>query len=554
MLATLIIWLFTLILFYLYGQAALSGLRHVLHLDQEDIPTFPFDLLIGMIIVTISTSILNLFIPLGFISTIILFGGALIIGFVMCRQILGFYFVRHPLVWMFLALAFLTILENATHIPSSSDTALYHAQTIRWFETYRIVPGLGNLHHRLAFNSSWLVLNAAFSFAFLGIRSFHLMSGVLFLAVALYFAEGLEGLIQRKLSVSNFVKIILLPLSFYLFASEISSPATDMPVAFLTWVILLLWVEKLEGQSGMGLRDIGIFLLSIFALTIKLSAAPLLGFALLVLIEYIIKKRWQRALLLSALGILVLTPWIIRSVILSGYLVFPVSQIDLFSVDWKIPSDQVEAFRNAITGFARLPGKDWESSLNMTIQQWVPLWFGEQTLNQQFFFLIAMFSPLIFPVIRHRYPSITSGGYTSAYFVLYAGALFWFFSAPDLRFGYGFLAAICVLILSPLFVDLIAKTDKSLKLIPYLLFLFLILYQGYAYWRSFDLPTFRQRLLLPADYLSSRAQACEISNGTVFCRLENGQCNYDVFPCIATPHPFVEMRGPTFRDGFRSIH
>ena len=40
------------------------------------------------------------------------------------------------------------------------DTGLYHAQSIRWIEEYGVVKGLGNLHCRLAYNSSSFALSA----------------------------------------------------------------------------------------------------------------------------------------------------------------------------------------------------------------------------------------------------------------------------------------------------------------------------------------------------------------------------------------------------------
>ncbi|MBK5721203.1 hypothetical protein JGH11_10010 [Dysgonomonas sp. Marseille-P4677] len=39
------------------------------------------------------------------------------------------------------------------------------------------------------------------------------------------------------------------------------------------------------------------------------------------------------------MSILLCIPWLIRNVILSGYLVYPIYQIDLFSFDWKLPQE-----------------------------------------------------------------------------------------------------------------------------------------------------------------------------------------------------------------------
>ncbi len=46
------------------------------------------------------------------------------------------------------------------------DTGLYHSQAIQWIEEYGVVKGLGNLHHRFAYNSALMCLQALFSMRF----------------------------------------------------------------------------------------------------------------------------------------------------------------------------------------------------------------------------------------------------------------------------------------------------------------------------------------------------------------------------------------------------
>ena len=48
------------------------------------------------------------------------------------------------------------------------DSDLYHAQSIRWIEEYGVVKGLGNIHVRFAYNSSFFALSALYSMRFLG--------------------------------------------------------------------------------------------------------------------------------------------------------------------------------------------------------------------------------------------------------------------------------------------------------------------------------------------------------------------------------------------------
>ena len=254
MLAAVIIWLYIFVVLYLYGFAVIVGLRRILNLNSDEVVEPPITLLLGLMIITFLAMVGHLLIPLGKVFILALSLGALVIAFRMRRSISVSLAKNNIWISVFLLLVFVTILENATHIPLNDDTGLYHVQTIRWFETYRIVPGLGNLQMRYAFNSSWLVLNSAFSFAFLGSRSFHLMNAVMFLSAMYYFAGGLRALFNGQLSISGLLKIFFLPLSFYLLGSETSSLGNDMPVTLMIWLIYLLWLERNESPSDARLK------------------------------------------------------------------------------------------------------------------------------------------------------------------------------------------------------------------------------------------------------------------------------------------------------------
>jgi len=548
--AALIIWFYIFLLIYLYGLAVLAGLNRILRIDSADAIEFPLILFVGIIAITVLAMIVNLFIPLSVVFVVGLSAGALIIAFRRRALVPVSFPSYHPVIWIILFLMFLTVLENATHYSANPDTGLYHAQTIRWFETYRIVPGLGNLQERYAFNSAWLVLNAAFSLAFLGLRSFHLVNGVLFLVAILYFAEGLHIFDQKKITYSSLLKILFLPLSFYLLGSDISSVGNDMPIALITWVILVLWIEKLESLSLARSKNAVIFLLSVFAITVKLSSLPLLCFVLLIVLEYLLKKDWRQVVILGILGAVILLPWLIRSVILSGYLVFPLAQIDLFSMDWKMSPQRMANTAFDIVDFARFR-KTWTPT-GMAIWQWAPEWFRRETLNRRLIYIFVLLSPLVILAGRNKLAFQFSPKYRLTYGIMLAGSLFWFLSAPDIRFGYGFLIGTCLLALAPLMVSAIHRFDKGLNSIPVLMLLLLIIFQSYTLWQSIEPHALLQRWLLPADYRHSNVELCGIKGATIFCRSEGNQCYYEAFPCIPFPRP-VEMRGSSFQDGFRFI-
>jgi len=271
-----------------------------------------------------------------------------------------------------------------------------------------------------------------------------------------------------------------------------------------------------------------------------------------VAVEHFREKGWRNIFILGMVGAVILIPWMVRSVILSGYLVFPVSQIDLFHVDWKMASDQLDSTRQAIIDFARFRRNISQSSLGMGVGQWAPIWFERQTLNRQIIYILALFSPFLMLINLYKNPSLYSRKYLFIFFACALGVVFWFFTAPDIRFGYGFLIGVCAISLSPFLIDILFKLDKHLKLTPILVFSLLLVFHLNTLVLSFEPSTLDQRWLLPADYFPSKASACDIDNGSMYCQSKNSQCNYNAFPCIPKPRPNVEMRGSTYQDGFRT--
>ena len=72
MIVTIAIGLYALLLFYIYGTAVTSGLRVLLRADTNGRVSTPVVLLIGISMVSVLASILNLFIPLGALSVVLL--------------------------------------------------------------------------------------------------------------------------------------------------------------------------------------------------------------------------------------------------------------------------------------------------------------------------------------------------------------------------------------------------------------------------------------------------------------------------------------------------
>ena len=568
MLATLIIWTYILIFSYIYGWTIVESICKLFRINTE-IETFskPLIILAGICGINTFAAFLSLFIKLGWVAQAIFLLLGLILGLRMWKKrvcLLSGKLAPIPWwIWTLALLAFLTVLENGTHAPANSDTGIYHAQAIRWMETYPAVPGLGNLHHRFAYNSNWLVVNAFFSFSFLGIRSFHVLPGAFLLVVLTYFMGGVFKLFKREITISNVIKTLLIPLIFYILGSEISSPGTDFPATIWIWVTFSLFLEIIETkvepqQNTIRLEEILVFIFSVYLITVKLSTVPLLLLSAVLLLKHI-RKNFNAIIKLTMLALMILAPWFARNLILSGYWIYPAPLLSIFSPnwDWKIPLKSVVNKQNGILAWARIPGANPDDVLAMPFISWLKEWFQNLTLNQRFLVSGAVFSPVIYViaslVVLRKLPLSRYFGFT--FLASYCGLAFWLLGAPAIRFGYGFIVITILLAVSPLVKWFLDRTPNQ-KFIVVLLVSLIILYQASVLYGSINFRNINERILLPADYGSLATRPCDIHGYTLFCAEYYNQCWYNPFPCIppGSANSHVEMREETFRSGFRVIN
>ena len=538
MIVTLLIWLYTLSLCYVYGQLFLKRLP-----IQADLPAAPLIVVVGLIVLTTLASFFSLFFEIGFWFNVLVLAGA--IAAILTNNVRAPR-IQRPAAWIpliVLGLALLLLLENATHPPVNPDTNIYHAQAIHWIENFPAVPGLGNLHGRLAFNSAWFISNAIFSLSFLGPGvSFHLTSSVLFLAVMLYFWGGFGQIARREYTPAALLKVLFFPIAFSLLGAELSSPGTDLPVSLLLWLIAVLWAE-----SDQPFQSILIVLLATFVVTIKLSAAPILLFLPITIFatENTEKFSFKIAMVWAAL---VLAPFLIRNVILSGYLLYPVPATGLFSFDWKVPLERAMGEQMAVLAWGRFPRLDAVRVLAMPLSEWLPKWFNAQTPNRRLIVDAALLSPLLaLPGLR------LTRRFWLGWLTFLIGTLFWLFSAPDFRFGQGFLVGTILLALTPWLAALLGRARFSSVKVSATASLLIAAYLGLALTTSFESRTLLSRLLLPAPYDHVPTQSCDLANGKIFCAKAYDACSYDAFPCIPSPRPWVELRDPkNLGAGFKS--
>ena len=343
-----------------------------------------------------------------------------------------------------LALIIITCLGAYKIWPGTFDTDLYHAQIIRWYNEHGTPPGLGNLHSRLAFNSSWLSLAALFDNGIWDNRSAWIMSALALLGGTLYFLHELV------FSRNNGIRLYAICILAWLLLKTGSGTATpslyyDTPVHILNAVIVLeayyLFIGYSRNLSKKEINEVAnLLMLGVSAFMIKpIGAVSLLFSGMLTLFWFIrnTKQSVSSWFKIYTPALCAFTVWVTKNVFLSGYPIYPLPIFPI-SFDWTMPFNTVESLYKTVLAWARMPGPDYMQSLENGFLFWFKLWFIGNIKSKAFLFLVGFpsFLSIIIWFLVIRYNDIKKTFYF-LFWTLFSIA-YWFLTAPDIRFGDGF--------------------------------------------------------------------------------------------------------------------
>ena len=477
------------------------------------------------------------------------------------------------------------------------DSDLYHAQSIHWIEAYGVVKGLANLHNRLGYNSALFPLSALFSFHWLpgaDGQSFHVVNGFLAsllcmecLKVFRMFCSassaaartclpdaGQDGDDSPAVFAAAGAEFVCVMGLYYLFSAfdEIVAPSSDCIMVLLTFYIVIRYLcclSRMRGMPDFGTdtcakavqhetdEDGGTFelallsLLCVFNVSVKLSAAGLVLLAVLPAWNLLKKKDFANTALFLCAGMVIIAPYLIRNVILSGYLVYPFPSVDLFACDWKVPygaalSDarEIRAWGKGLmdVAMAEAPMKIW----------WSSWWWSLAKVDKALLVVsVSCFLPALLAGAANR-----SCAETSVLLSLGAAFLFWLRSAPLIRYGCVFVYCLSAYEAALLCVWLRKKVGIPARPAKTAFFVFLVLFMTYKTVVTgqeqlrMDL---RPYLLRQQDYGQYEVQGYTIDNIVIMCPTEGNQCGYSAFPSSPTDRSgYIELRGDRLEDGFRA--
>ena len=471
-------WIYIAFIFFSLGIAfaafvnkRLLKLSDVSTDGQEFLP-ISFLLVSGLIITETIGSILSLFVPLSYgvnIFLLLLSVGCLLLNrrsttayLLRCKTQLG---STHIATTIFFIASVFVFAHLSAQQSSHFDDGLYYSTTIKWIEEYGVVKGIGNINPRIGYNSNWHLLNALFSFSYFNLGNFNDLNGLLLLLILPYSLGGLNQVIKGKYDIINITRsFFMLPLlAFHFGASSdfifyninfLSSSTPDLAVCLLIWTVTI-WLFELDFIKSPGLLNrqiIYICLVACFLFAVKPSAIPLLITVIWFFFLFLKKKQFLLSGIIMTTALIVIVPWLIRNVIITGYLVFPFSSIDIFNVDWKVHATHAQWHENAVKVYAISPEYDLNKPFLIPLSSWFPVWFARLNFIQSLFFIGSALSILglgIFFLIniatKGKVFFLNNTYRIFTFFIIVCGITFWFIKAPDFRFGYGFLSILCSL-------------------------------------------------------------------------------------------------------------
>ena len=601
MLVVLLIWTYVLFTTYLIGYAVLNIITsldcmkmkkgknsktYVMHYHESYIVA-------GVVANTVYAQLFSLAGGVGFIENLLLVLICIVIAVYYRQNLLSdmqsmlrkLSSGRNALYYILILIVFA---YGTAHGVMHYDSDLYHAQAIHWIEDYGIVKGLGNLHVRFAYNSASFPLSALYSMSFITGKSYHVMSGFFALLLA-WQCLDLKNIIRRgHIILSDFARIMAL---YYLFSifDEMVAPASDYFLSTIVFYIIIHWLDMNVRHEHSYVPYILLSLTGVYAVTIKLSAAPMLLLSVIPIYRLLhertrekIKAFWVSVLIALTISI----PFFIRNIIISGWLIYPVTFLDFFNSPWKIPKGIAEFDAKEIKTFGR-GYNDVVKYGDLKFNEWIGNWFNNLgTVNKIMIVLdviavvLYIFCVIYFIIVAVNHKTGAKSRFNKSKvfnisshsivrmmdFITLEGTIilclvFWLFSAPLIRYGVVYVYLAFSIVFGRLIIAALYKYCNNKNVVVFIFRCFVtllivwVIYKGINIIRE-DIQRFNPVYLADQqDYGEYAVDSFTLGDMTVYYPKDGDRVGYYPFPAATNNvSEKIELLGNKFTDGLKSIN
>lgn len=536
---------------FLLGFAAMQGIGKVTGEGKPE--SLELYILVGLLCLTVYAQIFSL---IGGVNgrAVILLGILCMAAAVLFMKRIIHYVrylyscIRTKYLFLLLFIIFLVTIYITAGRVWNYDTDLYHAQAVRWIEEYGTVKGLGNLHNRFAYNSAFFCLQALFSMKFITNQSLHSVNGFVTFLMLGYVLSTLSIWKKERLKTSDFFKIgIFIYFSYLENVLLISSPGSDTLTMCMVLYISAKWAELAEQEEKSPVRYGILCLLAVWAVTIKLSAGLLVVLTVYPAVLLVRQKKWKQIIMFVVMGLLIVIPFLTRNIIVSGYLIYPYSAIDLFNVDWKMAASIAADDSREIMAWGR--GMTNRDLYDADFSIWFPRWFENQQGMIKMLFIVNIMCMVlltgysVWMLLKKRRDY---GAFMLLLLVSAGQVLVWFLTAPLVRYGLAYM-----LLLPAFLLGLVCRKINS-RFFAWAVCSSAVCFGGFRMLQvagDYTECSWKR----PVDYNWREAESITWENMEVYVPIGSDRIGYHYFP--STPNAerleAIQLRTGNLADGFR---
>lgn len=412
------------------------------------------------------------------------------------------------------------------------DAYLYHLQAVRWAKEGFLHLGIANIHSRFGFQSLWFGLHSHLDLSGVFGYPLPLLNGLVALFSLSFLAK--KALEKSKDWFAYTTLGIVLLLStldgslFYLLRGY--NP--DIPAAFIMfYYFYCIYMSKVVDARLLK----KLTAISLLALLIKLSTIPLILYTTFLLARSLLLSTNKKPYLqLFGVIVVVVGYFMIQNVLLSGYLVFPVAFTQL-PVSWAVPREEVASLSGVISSWAKIRAVNslYTTPFNL---DWIPTWYSQQTAQSLVTILGGVISTIGISLVALQQKSKKKEFISLGVWGLLA---YWFFIAPDIRFGLGIFFVALFIFMSELIQNKYTNFAYTLG-IMYMAILIAVVPPITNYYHWFRMVP----KIKPWGLQSFPTKEVVVYGNTYYIPLEEGEdrTNYQDFPSAPQIDPCLKQK------------
>lgn len=565
MVIILVHWLIILLVTQSWGCGAVWALQRTLGVQNRTV-SFAEAFFWGLMGLTAFTSVLHFFLPVG-PWMLPVFGG-LGLGWAYFEKERWRQYALdlkvhwksvHYLTALFFILLLGIALASAAGRSQIQDEAAYHLPLIRWIEYFPMAPGLANIEDRMGFNPAKYTADALFGMPWLRAGGVYRLNALIFLIVGASFLFGFGRLLKQdfRFLISDTIQVAGLVFLWRIYMAAVDADFLNIfgGLFWLCWAVRRLEAGRFfERDSGM------LFFWAFFAYlaTNKPSILLLAWLPLAQLWPGRGKSGWGIPVRAMGLAGIVVLPWLVHNVFLSGYLAYPLYFTGWFNVDWQVPPEIAKGQYTYVSEYARtaiLRDLSDYPLAETPFRLWIGAWFDDTWAQLAGKAAILGF-PLAVALLAWFFISkawLERPEYRTLAWLavgLSASVLAWFWRIPSLRFAWPWLLTLAVMMPLIVFRAWIGRHAKKYSILATCI-LAAGLFRGILL-SAGSMPPLRSCWLQPPMvYYPDTYQLLELGPVDVKIAPDN-YCGGLEPPCLPRHyHPGLEPRGEKASDGFR---